>query len=309
MSLSEGRLDGTYYVLESPPSAPGNPPPGQLRSASFADVLTQYHQVRGRRVLTECEACALGDVEASDWAEHVKRLQRDGLGACDGVELIFGCTQIDQASRLTKTLRCTEPMTAKEPRVRALALGIVTGDDRTPMTTTQPYIDRYGADAVRCYTIFMGPHQRDMVWSEDHLGGVHRFLSRLSRLARDIQVQGEPQGEVEGPRSPVPADLELLRKAHQTIDDVTDTMERDRRLHLAIAAIMGLVSTSVRVRDQVHPGTIRFATQTAASLLFPFAPCCAADVYDQLTGDRAWEIPWPVVDPFVREGVPYPASS
>jgi leucyl-tRNA synthetase len=43
---------------------------------------------------------------------------------------------------------------------------------------------------------------------------------------------------------------------------------------------------------------MHFAAATAASLIFPFAPHCGAEVYEHLTGDRVWEQPWPVADDF-----------
>ena len=41
----------------------------------------------------------------------------------------------------------------------------------------------------------------------------------------------------------------------------------------------------------------RFGTATAVSLLWPFAPHLAAEVYELLTGERVWETPWPTADP------------
>lgn len=283
---------GTYYVLQSPPYPRDNPPLGQLKSDSFADALTQYHRVRGRRVLTDYDQRTFDDVRAPDWPDRVKDLQRDMAGHGEGVELVFGCTEMDEARLLTKTLARMDLTAAKEPHVRAMGLGIVTSDEHLPMTTTKPYIDRYGADTVRCYMIFMGPHEHDLPWSDGQIGGVHRFLSRLWRLAHDLAPHLGAQ-----PRSPVGADLELLRKTHQTIDHVTHTMESALRFHVAVAAIMQLVSESMRVRDRVQASTIRFAAETAALLLFPFAPHCSADAYHQLTGDRAWQVPWPMPDP------------
>ena len=46
---------------------------------------------------------------------------------------------------------------------------------------------------------------------------------------------------------------------------------------------------------------LHFATATAASLIFPFAPHTGADVYEMLTGDRVWEQPWPDADPALLE--------
>jgi len=45
------------------------------------------------------------------------------------------------------------------------------------------------------------------------------------------------------------------------------------------------------------PEARRFATATAASLLFPFAPHLGAEVYEMLTGRRVWEESWPDADP------------
>ena len=41
----------------------------------------------------------------------------------------------------------------------------------------------------------------------------------------------------------------------------------------------------------------RFATATAASLIFPSAPHLASEVYELMTGSRVWEEPWPDADP------------
>jgi leucyl-tRNA synthetase len=43
--------------------------------------------------------------------------------------------------------------------------------------------------------------------------------------------------------------------------------------------------------------TRRFATATAASLVFPFAPHLGSEVYELVTGGRVWAQPWPVADP------------
>ena len=46
----------------------------------------------------------------------------------------------------------------------------------------------------------------------------------------------------------------------------------------------------------MQPATLHFATATAASLIFPFAPHTGAEVYEALTGERVWETPWPDAD-------------
>ncbi len=93
---------------------------------------------------------------------------------------------------------------------------------------------------------------------------------------------------------------DLLAKAHWAIDKATRDM-RAFQLHTAIAAVMELVNDAYRLKDDLYgdpagEASLRFATATAASLIFPFAPHLASEVYDQLTGERVWEQPWPEAD-------------
>ena len=65
---------------------------------------------------------------------------------------------------------------------------------------------------------------------------------------------------------------------------------------------MELVNDAYRVKDDLFAGAdgqaaLRFATATAASLVFPFAPHLGAEVWERLNGGRVWEEPWPKADP------------
>ena len=72
---------------------------------------------------------------------------------------------------------------------------------------------------------------------------------------------------------------------------------RDRwAFNTAIAAVIELVNELYRY-PEADPAARRFATATAASLMFLFAPHLGAEVYERLTGERVWEQPWPAADP------------
>jgi len=62
------------------------------------------------------------------------------------------------------------------------------------------------------------------------------------------------------------------------------------------------LNDAYRLKDDLYgdpqgEAAVRFATATAASLIFPFAPHLGAEVYEWLTGERVWEVPWPQADP------------
>ena len=69
---------------------------------------------------------------------------------------------------------------------------------------------------------------------------------------------------------------------------------------------MELVNEVYRLKDGLYEdatgsAAVRFATATAASLLFPFAPHLCSEVYEWLEGERVWEQPWPEADPALLE--------
>jgi leucyl-tRNA synthetase len=198
----------------------------------------------------------------------------------------------------------------QEPFARLFTQGMITREgakmskSRGNVISPATYIDRYGADTARCYILFIGPPDQDADWVDTGVEGVHRFLSRLWRLSAEVADTT--------PDHPIPdelsgSDLELLRKSHWAIEKVTNDMAGRFAFNTAIAAIMELTNAISKHREEGDPsvGAQRFALETAASLLFPFAPHAAADAYERLTGRRVWEEPWPAPDPSYLESDTY----
>ncbi len=96
-------------------------------------------------------------------------------------------------------------------------------------------------------------------------------------------------------------DLLLARKAHWAIDKVTGDMAGRFAFNTAISAVMELVNECYRHRESASADALRFATATAASLVFPFAPHTASEVYELIAGARVWDQPWPAADPAMLE--------
>jgi leucyl-tRNA synthetase len=182
----------------------------------------------------------------------------------------------------------------QEPFARLFTQGMITRDgakmskSKGNAVSPKELVERYGADAARSYILFIGPPEHDADWSDDGVGGVYRFLSRLWTAA--VEVPDDAPAEPAGDPSP------LVRKSHWAIDKVTRDNGRFS-FNTAIAAVMELVNEVYRQRDSVDPSHVRFAVATAGSLIFPFAPHLGAEVYELMTGSRVWEEPWPSADP------------
>jgi leucyl-tRNA synthetase len=168
------------------------------------------------------------------------------------------------------------------------------------------YVERFGADTLRTYICFMGPPIKGGDWSDEGAEGIFRFLGRLWRLGREVAERTEA-GETSGASGDARV---LLAKAHWAIDKATRDIEPRFQFNTAIAAVMELVNEIYRLKDGLYgdavgSSTVRFATATAASLLFPFAPHLACEVYEWLEGGRVWEQPWPEADPELLERETY----
>jgi leucyl-tRNA synthetase len=162
------------------------------------------------------------------------------------------------------------------------------------------YVARYGADSARTYVCFMGPPERGGDWTDEGVEGVNRFLARLWRLCQEVEER-TPPGTAPAP-DVAGAARELLAKAHWAIEKVTRDFERGFQFNTAISAVMELVNDAYRLKDGLYDdaegdAAVRFATATAASLIFPFAPHLGSEVFERLTGERVWEREWPVADP------------
>jgi leucyl-tRNA synthetase len=149
-------------------------------------------------------------------------------------------------------------------------------------------VERYGADALRLYILYMGPAEQDKEWSDAGIEGTARLVDRVWRLALEVAARGPAEA---------PADGELIRTAHRTIDRVSDDILRRFQFHTPIAALFELVNEIYRVKDDPsRAGEVRFATETVLSLVQPYAPHVAEELWERLGGGRLWETAWPVAD-------------
>ncbi len=155
-------------------------------------------------------------------------------------------------------------------------------------------VEKYGADALRLYEMFMGPLDDTKPWAENGVKGVFGFLGRAYRFFANLDniVDGEE-------------DKEVMKLLQQTIMKVGDDIE-NLKFNTGISALMVFNNLAIK------KGKVTKATaQTFATLLAPFAPHLAEELW-QLYGNEntlAYE-PWPVADEslLVENTHEYPVS-
>ncbi len=208
----------------------------------------------------------------------------------------------------TKALADQGMLAAQEPFASLFTQGMITRDgakmskSKGNVVSPADFVDRYGADTARTYVCFMGPPDRGGDWVDEGVEGVHRFLSRLWRLGASGERRAASSFGSEWQRTASGDARVLVRKGHWAIDKATRDFQRGFQFNTVISAVMELVNEAYRLRPALEgeedgERALAFATATAASLIFPFAPHVACEVWEQVVGGDLWEVPWPQADP------------
>jgi leucyl-tRNA synthetase len=188
-----------------------------------------------------------------------------------------------------------------EPFQRLVNQGIILGEDNQKMSKSRgnivnpdDVIDQHGADAFRCYEMFMGPLEQMKPWSTRGVEGVARFLARVWRLLMTESQAGE--WDLSGKIKNVTATKSQEKLLHATIKKVTSDIE-SFSFNTAISQMMIFVNAFTNV-DCIPLPTIR----TFLILLNPFAPHITSELWEKLNGrfaDEAEDITeqsWPAYD-------------
>jgi leucyl-tRNA synthetase len=184
-------------------------------------------------------------------------------------------------------------VTTPEPFKKLVHQGIVLGEDNQKMSKSRgnvvnpdEMIDRFGADAVRLYEMFMGPLEAMKPWSTRGVEGVTRFLERVWRLI--VKEDGRLSGAIV---SSTPT-LEQERLLHQTIKKVSEDIEH-LRFNTAISQMM--VFTNEMTKLDQRP---RSVIEPFVLLLSPFAPHITEELWSLLGHQPSIsQQSWPNFDP------------
>jgi leucyl-tRNA synthetase len=145
-------------------------------------------------------------------------------------------------------------------------------------------VEKFGADSLRLYEMFMGPLEVMKPWSTKNVSGVRRFLERVYRLYTNDDGK-HPTTDNEAP-------LALKKALHKTIKKVTEDLEA-MRFNTAIAQMMSFINDCYQVTELP-----REVAKTFALLVAPFAPHIGEELWELLghTNTLTYE-PWPRFDP------------
>ncbi len=173
------------------------------------------------------------------------------------------------------------------------------------VVTPDEAAERFGADSLRVYEMFVAPFDETVQWSEEGIRGSSKFLGRVYRLVAQFGIGWSPDWR-QTVGSEAGKDRDLRRKTHSTLTRVADDLE-NFRFNTAVAGLMEWVNTAYDVANVLPEGTRSAALDEAIEYLTlalaPFAPHLADELWTEGLGQSGflYRHPWPTADPEVAK--------
>lgn len=172
-----------------------------------------------------------------------------------------------------------------EPYMKRTSHGMILGENGEKMSKSRgnvvnpdEIVDRYGADTMRLYEMFIGDFEKAAPWNSDSIKGCKRFVERYWNL-QEIVADGDGYS----------SDLEALM--HKTIKKVTEDID-NLKCNTAIAAMMTLLN-KVYEKKSITRAELRDLT----IMLNPFAPHVTEELWEKMDfGGAVHDAKWPEYD-------------
>jgi len=208
---------------------------------------------------------------------------------------------------LVKVLNDMGFINFKEPFQNLFTQGMITKNgikmskSRGNTVSSDDLIEKFGADTVRLYTLFIGPPEKDAEWSDQGVEGSWRFLNRVWRIVAKhlelIKVEKEKISKIPVEISPEAKKMRLL--THGSIKKVTEDIENGFHFNTAIASLMEFTNSVYLVDDKLSNENSSSRTVLAESLvalirlISPFVPHMAEELWEK-TGAKysVFNEPW-----------------
>ena len=126
-------------------------------------------------------------------------------------------------------------------------------------------VEKYGADTLRLYEMFLGPLEQSKPWDTNGIDGVNRFLKKLWGLFEKADLDNR-----------VAASKEELKAVHKLIKKVTQDIE-NFSFNTSISAFMICINELTSLKS-----TNAEALETVTRVIAPFAPHIAEEFWHRL---------------------------
>ena len=181
-----------------------------------------------------------------------------------------------------------------EPFTKLFNQGMICGRDRETGKPTKmskslgnivspdDIVRDYGCDSLRMYELFVGPPELDSIWDDAGIDGIYRFIKKFYGMVMDNKDKNAAETK------------ELVKVRNRMVYDITTRLDAFS-LNTVISGFMEHNNKLIELTKK--GGVDRTTLETAVTLIAPFAPHLAEELWEQLGhAESVFKNPWPTYD-------------
>jgi leucyl-tRNA synthetase len=166
--------------------------------------------------------------------------------------------------------------------------GVKMSKSKNNIITPDEMVEKYGADTLRAFILFLGTFELEVAWSDEGIRGMFRFVNRVFDLISESHGGKE---KAEGKEA-----ADLTRILHKTIKAVSHDLE-NFSFNTAIARLMELTNALIDAKKSTGLANTtlwREAIEKMLVLLAPITPFMAEELWS-IIGNQGFvhKQPWP----------------
>jgi len=172
-------------------------------------------------------------------------------------------------------------VTTSEPYQKRTSHGFILGEDGDKMSKSRgnvinpdDVVEHFGADTLRIYEMFIGPFNQAIAWSTDGLMGPRRFLDKVWRLSKNVDLHNSDT-------------TTLIQPTIKKVSDDIDNM----KFNTAISSLM------IYVNQFTNKTIPKLEYKILLQILAPFAPHITEELWEKLGEKESIHLTaWPAYD-------------
>ncbi|MBU1046609.1 class I tRNA ligase family protein [Patescibacteria group bacterium] len=152
-------------------------------------------------------------------------------------------------------------------------------------------VERFGADSVRAYMLFAAPLEDEVMWNEDNIVGVYRFLEKIFKYTNEWVTFNRDNEKIN-------LNKEIDSILHKTIKKVSEDIE-NLKYNTAVSSLMIFVNKIREQRGDTSENQLMtlFQLETFLKILAPFAPHITEEIWENLGNEKSIHLEeWPKYD-------------
>ena len=184
----------------------------------------------------------------------------------------------------------------EEPFIKLKHVGLIMGEDGRKMSkrwgnviNPDDIVNKFGADSLRVYEMFMGPFEQACNWNTNGVIGARKFLEKVLIFAQDLKNEKIKEHSS--------IDRQVLSLLHKTIKKVSEDIE-SFRFNTAISAMMILLNeiNNFKIKNKTFPIKID-DFKKFLQILAPFSPHLSEEAW-HILGEKnsIFQSLWPQPD-------------